>query len=196
MRQPERVVLDGRTVRIEPLEPRHAPELLLAAADPEIWLYLPVSQPAALPEMEGFIAAALGEPDQLPFAIISQESGRAIGSTRFLEIRPADRALEIGWTWYARAAQRTAANTECKYLLLDHAFGTLGAQRVQFKTDRRNVRSQRALERIGAVQEGILRKHRVLHDGYVRDSVYYSILDDEWPAVRLRLEELLRRGEE
>ena len=189
---PVPVVLSGQRVRVEPLEARHAADLLAAAADPEIWRYLPARQPASLAEMESFILGAGKEPDQIPFAVIAQASDRAVGSTRFLEIRPADLALEIGWTWYAREAQRTAVNTECKYLLLSHAFDALGAQRVQFKTDLRNVRSQRAIERIGAVKEGVLRKQRIMPDGYVRDSVYYSILDAEWPAVRSRLEAMLR----
>lgn len=192
---PAPIVLQGEVVRLEPLEGRHAADLLVAAADPAIWLYMPSPQPKSLGEVEAFIAdaqlsAATGE--QVPFAVLDRRSGRAVGSTRYLEIRRADRALEIGWTWYAREAQRTAINTECKLLLLRHAFEGLGALRMQFKTDGRNLRSQRAIERLGAVKEGVLRKQRILHDGYVRDAAYYSITDDEWPAVRAGLEARLR----
>jgi len=127
----------------------------------------------------------------LPFTVIHLDSGRAIGATRYLNIRPQDRALEIGGTWYAVEFQRTAVNTECKYLLLKHAFEGLKCIRVQFKTDLRNERSQRALERIGAVKEGILRSHMITPDGYIRDSVFYSILASEWPLVRARLEEII-----
>ncbi len=124
---------------------------------------------------------------QIPFAIVHVASGAAIGSTRYLELRRAHRALEIGWTWIATAYQRTAVNTECKLLLLGHAFDTLGAVRVQFRTDLRNTRSQTALRRIGGRREGILRKSLILWDGFIRDSVYFSIVDDEWPAVKRRL---------
>ena len=196
---PTAVVLRGDAVRIEPLDAGHADDLLTAAANPRIWRYLPIPQPTTIEQVRAWIAEALrlaASGDELPFAILDARSGLAVGSTRYLEIRPAWRTLEIGWTWLAAEAQRTRVNTECKYLLLRHAFEELGAQRVQFKTDSRNTQSQAALERIGAVREGVLRKHRILYDGYVRDSVYFSILDDEWPAVRARLEERLARGAE
>lgn len=125
-------------------------------------------------------------------ATIDRAKDRAVGSTRYLEIRPADRGIEIGSTWLGAESQRTAINTEAKYLLLRHAFETLGALRVQLKTDRRNEKSQKAIERLGAVREGILRKQVVTWNGYVRDSVYFSITDDEWPSVRARLEGWLR----
>jgi RimJ/RimL family protein N-acetyltransferase len=127
----------------------------------------------------------------LPFAVIDLESERAIGMTRFLEIRPAHRSLEIGGTWYAPQFQRTAVNTECKYMLLKHAFEDQACIRVQFKTDSRNIRSQQALERIGATKEGILRNHLITPEGHFRDSVYYSILDSEWPTVKQMLERFL-----
>jgi RimJ/RimL family protein N-acetyltransferase len=126
-----------------------------------------------------------------PFAVIHLPTGRAVGSTSYLDIQPQNRALEIGGTWYAPPFQRTGVNTECKFLLLQHAFEQLGCLRVQFKTDLRNERSQRALERIGAMKEGLLRKNLTMPDGYQRSSVVYSILDDEWPAVRARLERML-----
>jgi RimJ/RimL family protein N-acetyltransferase len=128
---------------------------------------------------------------EVAFAIVATPSGQAVGSTRFLDIQRPHRALEIGWTWIGVSWQRTAINTECKLLLLGHAFDTLGAHRVTLKTDARNERSQRAIERIGGIREGVLRKHRVCWDGFVRDTVYYGILDHEWPQVRTRLEKML-----
>jgi RimJ/RimL family protein N-acetyltransferase len=129
----------------------------------------------------------------LPFVAVQLSSGRVAGATRYLNIMPKDRGLEIGGTWYGPEFQRTAINTECKYLLLRHAFETLGCIRVQLKTDLRNERSQRAIERIGAVREGVLRNHMILPDGRYRHSVFYSILDTEWPQVKERLEQMLER---
>jgi RimJ/RimL family protein N-acetyltransferase len=130
----------------------------------------------------------------LPFAIIERASGRAVGSTRFLDISEQHRHIEIGWTWLGRAYWRTALNTECKYLLMKYAFEELKCIRVQLKTDLRNVRSQRAIERIGGVREGVLRKAVIIKDDYQRWSVYYSILDDEWSGVKAMLEARLREG--
>jgi RimJ/RimL family protein N-acetyltransferase len=132
----------------------------------------------------------------LPFVVVHLASGRIAGATRYLNIVPRDRGLEIGGTWYGLEFQRTGVNTECKYLLLRYAFEILGAIRVQLKTDLRNERSQRAIERIGAVKEGILRNHMILPDGTIRNSVFYSIIDSEWPAVKMRLEALMRQFEE
>ncbi len=193
---PTPVVLYGDAVTLEPLDPSHAEDLLAAGADPEIWSYLAIAQPNTVAEVarwidEAWKLAATGE--QLPFAIVDPETGRAIGSTRYLEIHRNWRTLEIGWTWLAASAQRSGVNTECKLLLLKHAFEDLGALRVQFTTDGRDLRSQEALERIGAVKEGVFRKQRVNHDGYVRDAVCYSILDDEWPAAKERLTATLGR---
>jgi RimJ/RimL family protein N-acetyltransferase len=129
----------------------------------------------------------------VPFAVISKTTGRAIGSTRYANIDKANRRLEIGWTWYGRAFQRTAVNTETKYLLLRHAFETLGCIRVEFKTDVLNERSRRALLRIGAKEEGIFRRHMILVDGRVRDTVYFSIIDSEWPEVKAQLAQKLGR---
>jgi RimJ/RimL family protein N-acetyltransferase len=193
---PTPVVLYGDAVKLEPLDFSHADDLHAAGADPEIWRYMPIPQPDTVAEVRQWIdeawkLAAAGE--QLPFAIIDPETGRAVGSTRYLEIHRNWRSLEIGWTWLAASVQRSAVNTETKLLLLKHAFEDQGAIRVQFKTDGRNLRSQQALERLGAVKEGVLRKQRINHDGYVRDAVYYSILDDEWPAVKARLTARLKR---
>ena len=188
---PVPVTLCGRHVRLEPLARRHAPELLVAAADEGIWRYMPRPRPREVGEVESMIDEALVEARagrQVPFAVIGAAAGRAVGSTRYLEIRREHRALEIGWTWLAAAVQRTAVNTECKYLLLRHAFEVLGAIRVQLRTDLRNLRSQRAIERIGAVREGVFRQERIMWDGYLRDSVFFSVIDGEWPAVKAGLE--------
>ena len=193
---PVPVVLDGRAVRLEPLEERHAEDLLHAGQDEGIWRYMPIPPPHSLEEISGWIAEALAMRDsgaQIPFAIIHVPTGKAIGSTRFLEIERAHGTLEIGWTWIAKEHQRSRANTECKFLMLTHAFEDLKAMRVQFKTDGRNLRSQRAIERLGGVREGTLRKHSRLWDGYVRDTVFFSILDSEWPGIRQRLKAILQR---
>ncbi len=189
--------LTGRWVRLEPLAARHADDLFLAGCEPEVWAYLWRGALASVDDAREWIADALQVAKtgtQLPFAIVHALSGRAVGSTRYLDIVPADRRLEIGWTWLAREHWRTPANTECKYLLLRHAFEHLGCLRVQLKTDLRNERSQRAIERLGAVREGVLRKHMILplKGNYQRSTVMYSIIDDEWPAVKARLEAKMR----
>ena len=192
---PVPVTLRGEGVTLEPLGPRHAPDLLEAGRDESIWRYMMTGAFVSIEDAETWIRDALAEQDagtRIPFAIVERAAGRAVGSTSYLDIRRAHRALEIGWTWIAPEHQRTHVNTQCKLALLEHAFETLGAVRVQLKTDARNVRSQRAMERIGAVREGTLRRSMTLPSGYVRDSVYYSIIDDEWPAVRARLSALLR----
>lgn len=185
-------------VRLEPLARRHAADLFEAGRDETIWRYMPRPPLKSLEDTQGWIDEALAVSaggTQIPFAIIERASNRAIGSTRYLDIRRADRGLEIGWTWLGPQFQRTTVNTECKYLLLAHAFEDLGAVRVQLKTDLRNERSQRAIERLGAVREGVLRKHIVLWDGFIRDTVYYSIIDSEWSTVMCHLERLLVRGD-
>src|SRR5262245_50626802 len=186
----EPVTLEGRYVRLEPLAPRHAEELAAVAGDEEIWRYMPADL-STIERIRAWIDETLAlqaAGAALPFATIERASGHAIGSTRYLTIMPKDRGIEIGWTWLARAAWRTPTNSECKYLLLRHAFETLGCIRVQLKTDKRNERSRRAIERIGGQFEGILRQHMVLRDGTYRDSAYYSIIDSEWPAAKARLE--------
>ncbi len=192
--EPAPVTLEGSVVRLEPLEPRHATDLFAVGRDEELWAYMPRPGFASLDDTKEWIDAALDDlraGTALPFATVLRETGRAVGSTRFLDIRPRDRALEIGWTWLAREVLRSAVNTECKWLLMRHAFDDLGAVRVQLKTDGRNERSQRAIERLGAVREGVLRKSYLVQHGFHRDSVYYSVLDTEWPDVRERLEGLL-----
>ncbi|RPI26156.1 MAG: N-acetyltransferase [Chloroflexota bacterium] len=188
------VTLTGNVVRLEPLLETHVDDLTLAAQDENIWRYMLYGNITTREEMLAWVRDILGRQARgtdLAFAVIHLEAMKAIGATRYLEIRPEHKGLEIGGTWYATAFQRTAVNTECKYLLLRHAFEDLGCIRVQFKTDLRNERSQRAIERIGAVKEGILRSHLLTPDGTFRDSVYYSILRTEWPAVKERLEQMM-----
>lgn len=192
----EPVTLTGRFARLEPLRLEHAAELYAASQDPTIWTYKLIRQPQSLAEMQRHIESVLRSQETgatVPFAIISLEHGRAMGETRYLTIMPQDRGLEIGWTWLAPAIQRTGVNTECKYLLLRHAFENLGAIRVQLKTHHHNIRSQRAIERLGAIKEGTLRNHMIMPDGSYRHSVYYSIIEDEWPSVKARLETLMGR---
>jgi N-acetyltransferase len=194
--KPEPIILYGNSVRLEPLLPVHAADLYAAGQNPTIWRYLPQNPSLSIEATEQWIASALDAQEQgssLPFAIILCESGHAVGSTRYLDITGANRGLEIGWTWLNPVVQRTGVNTECKYMLLRHAFETLGAIRVQIKTDSRNEQSQRAIERLGAVKEGVLRNHVIMPDGYFRHSVYYSIIASEWPRVKVRLEEKMQR---
>lgn len=190
------VTLTGRFVRLEPLSEQHTLDLAQAGADENIWLYMPYGPVTTEAQMRAWIRDLLERQrrgDDLPFAVIHLASGRAVGATRYMDIRREHRGLEIGGTWYGVAYQRTAVNTESKYLLFRHAFETLGCIRVQLKTDVRNERSQRAIERLGAVREGVLRNHMILPDGYVRSSVLYSVIAEEWPQVKRGLEEKLAR---
>ena len=189
------VILSGRLVRLEPLSLTHVPDLAEAGKDEGIWQYMRYGQVTTPEKMRWLVGLLLEWQERgtdLPFAVILIESERSIGATRFMDIRPHHHGVEIGGTWYATAYQRTVVNTECKYLLLQHAFEIWHCIRVQFKTDLRNERSQRALVRIGAMREGVFRNHMVLRDGTIRHSVYYSILDSEWPLVKRGLEEKLR----
>jgi len=191
MRTPERVVLAGRFVRLEPIEERHRDDLLAAAAqDPLTFRYLFIDLSRGASVWPDYLADAL-KPEYVTWATVDATTGRASGSSRFLDIAPEHGRLEIGWTWIAPSHQRTATNTEAKLLQLRYAFDELGATRVALKTDQRNERSQRAIERIGGVREGVLRHQFRLPDGFMRSSVYYSILADEWPAVKAGLEERL-----
>jgi RimJ/RimL family protein N-acetyltransferase len=191
------VELEGRIVRLEPLREEHVAGLTAAGRDESIWRWMPYGTITGEAAMGRFVADMLKKRAQgtdLPFTVVERTSGSVVGNTRYLDIQMQNRALEIGGTWYAVTHQRTGVNTECKLLLLRHAFETLECLRVQFKTDLRNERSQRALERIGAVREGTLRKQVTLPDGYQRSSVYYSVIDEEWPGVRERLEGFLERS--
>ena len=185
--------LEGQIVRLEPLAPRHADDLYEASRDPRIWRWLPIVQPGTREEWQAWMEVALERTDaglELAFATVLQETGAAVGSTRYLALRPEHRSLEIGWTWLAPSAWGTGANTEAKLLQLRHAFDVLGCRRVEFKTDALNERARPALARLPAQFEGIHRKHMLVRGGENRDSAWYSIVDDEWPAVR---DELRRR---
>ena len=186
----EPVVLEGRDVRLEPLSLAHLEDLSRVAFDEEIWRWTSeraLSHEELRAYVERALAAALTG-KVLPFATIARSAGRAIGSTRFATFERENRRVEIGWTWIGRDWQRTAINTEAKYLMLSHAFEKLGCVRVELRTDALNERSRAAIRRIGAVEEGTLRKHAITSAGRVRDDVYYSVLDDEWPEVKARLE--------
>jgi RimJ/RimL family protein N-acetyltransferase len=187
------VTLEGAQVRLEPLAKAHLAGLAGAGLDEELWRWIPTAV-RTRGEMAAYIGTALDEQARgvsLPFAIVEKAAGRAIGSTRYGNIDRTHHRVEIGWTWVARAWQRTAINTEAKYLLLRHAFETLGCMRVELKTDSLNERSRAAILRIGAREEGIFRNHMITESGRIRHTVYFSIIDSEWPAVRARLEAIL-----
>lgn len=187
------VVLEGSRVRLVPIGREHVQGIYEAANAEEIWAYMPYPIDS-LERAEFFVEEALAAVEKgtdLVFVIFDKERDRIVGSTRYLDISVANRGLEIGWTWLHPSVWRSPINTESKYLLLRHAFEALRFIRVQLKTDARNVRSQTAIARLGAVREGVLRNHRILPDSYVRDSVYFSILDREWPDVKARLESAL-----
>ena len=190
------VVLTGKHVRLEPMTEERVPGLAEIGVGQTFWDFMLYGNINTIDDMRSWVKDILSRAEKdtdLPFVAIHLASGRVAGATRYLNIMPKDRGLEIGGTWYGSEFQRTPVNTECKYLLLRHAFETLGCIRVQLKTDLRNERSQKAIERIGAVKEGVLRNHMILPDGRYRDSVYYSILDTEWPEVKKRLEEMMNR---
>lgn len=187
------IIMEGERVKLLPLDESHIDGLFAAGTDPRIW---EVSMKPILSrsDAERFVGQALDEQDQgngLPFAVWDHQLQAIVGSTRLFDISAAHRQLEIGHTWYQPSVWRSRVNTECKYLLLRHCFETLGTIRVQLKTDLRNTRSQAAISRLGAVREGVLRQHRILHDGYIRDTVMFSITDQEWPSVKARLEQYL-----
>ena len=188
------IVLEGHVVRLEPLALAHVGALSEVALDPAIWQWT-LSNVRTDEDMRRYVEAALmlrAAGTGYPFVTVERTSGRVIGSTRYHAIEPAHRRLEIGYTFVAPAWQRSAVNTEAKYLMLRDAFETRGMHRVEFKTDVLNTRSRNALLRIGAKEEGVLRGHAITDSGRIRDSVYYSVLSDEWPSVRAALEEKLR----
>lgn len=183
----EPLILHGDGVRLEPLQQQHANGLYNRGRNAADWSFLPRPCFIDMADTRQWIDEALQAPHQLPFAIIEDGKDKVVGSTRYLNIRPEHRALEIGWTWLGQQWQRTGINTEVKLLLLSHAFERLGCLRVEFKTDARNLRSQRALERIGATREGVMRNHMIVQGNFVRDSVYFSVIDSDWPDVKERL---------
>ena len=187
----EKVAIDGKFVRLEPLEERHREAIRPAAQHPEIFT---VTTSALGPLYAPYIDGALKRSDgrhELAFAVWHKELARYVGMTRYLNIEEAHRKLEIGSTWYEPSVWAGAVNPECKLLLMRHAFETLAFNRVEYKTDLRNARSRAAILKLGAKQEGVLRKHMITADGHVRDSVYFSVIDEEWPAVKEGLERRL-----
>lgn len=185
------VTLTGKYVRLEPMTEVHIPALAQIGVGRDFWHFMLYGDMQTEADMRNWVQDILARVNDVPFVTVHLESGRVAGATRYLNIMPKDRGLEIGGTWYGLDFQRTAVNTECKYLLLRHAFETLGAIRVQLKTDSRNLRSQKAIERIGGVKEGVLRNHMILSDGKIRHSVFYSIIDSEWLSVKAQLERML-----
>ena len=191
------VTLSGSIVRLEPLLAAHASDLADVGLDPELWRLQP-SVIASLDDMEAYVASALDDQDQgvsLCFVLVSQRTGTVIGTTRFMDIALAHKRLEIGATWITGAHQRTGANVEAKLLLLTHAFDVLGVQKVVLKTETLNEQSRRAILALGATEEGVLRRQFLADTGRARDMVYFSVLDNEWPAVRRRLLARLARFE-
>lgn len=193
---PKPVLLEGRQVRLEPLGSRHLPGLVAAAQDPAIFQWF-LTPPLGLPgEMERWLAdarRAQAAGAEVAFATVRRSDGRVVGSTRYLDIRRPHRSLEIGNTWLAPEAQRTAINTEAKLLLLTHAFETLGAARVQLKTDERNARSRAAIARLGCAFEGVLRQYQARYDGFIRNTAMFSLIAEEWPGAKARLAARLLR---
>jgi len=184
-------VLEGRLVRLEPLAPGHADPLWEASRDARTWRWLPIAQPPDRAAWDGWMAQALAGAEagtEIPFATVSLVTGVPIGSTRFLALRPEHRSVEIGWTWLAPHAWGSGANVEAKLLQLEHAFGQWGCRRVELKTDALNERARGAMEAFGATFEGVHRRHMLVRGGENRDTAWYSVLDEEWPAVRSRCE--------
>jgi RimJ/RimL family protein N-acetyltransferase len=189
----EPVTLHGQYVRLEPLTMEHCDALWAIGQDPDLWKLAPY-QINSGEKMRTYIRAALDGQElgvALPFVTIEQKTNRVVGSTRFGNIDAPNHRVEIGWTWVGQPWQRTPVNTEAKFLMLQHAFETWHCIRVEFKTDALNTRSRTAIARLGAKEEGIFRHHMITESGRLRDSVYFSIINDEWPAVKARLQELL-----
>ena len=194
----KRITLTGKHVRLEPIGEQHIAGLAEIGRGHDFWKFMLYGDMKTEADFRHFVEDLLAREQKgtdLPFAVIHLASGRVAGSTRYLNIDRPNCGLEVGGTWYGPEFQRTAVNTECKYLLLTHAFEILKAIRVQIKTDLLNVRSQKAIERIGAIKEGVLRNHMILQDGRIRDSVFYSILDKEWAEVKRKLEAMLAKYE-
>lgn len=193
---PQDLRLGGQFAALEPLQASHLDDLNLAAADGELW-QLKVTRVPDHEEMPGVIDEALAKKDageQFPFVVRRLADKRIVGSTRYYDIKPQFRNLAIGFTWYSQSAQRTAINTECKLLMLTHAFEALACISVAFHVDHTNLASQAAVERLGAGRDGLLRNHQIMPDGRIRHTVCYSIIDTEWPAIKARLIDRLKRG--
>ncbi|WP_210365157.1 GNAT family protein [Bacillus sp. REN3] len=190
-----KLILEGSVVSLVPMEMNQLAQLWEAADSADIWEFTS-SVIDKKDTMQLTMEKALEEREkgtQVPFSVLDKRTGKFIGSTRYMDISPIHRTLEIGWTWYHPDYWRTAVNTEAKYLLLQHAFEKMGMNRVQFCTDSRNIRSQKAIIRIGAKKEGVLRKHRVISNGFVRDTMIFSIIKEEWPSVKSMLQGKMNR---
>ena len=195
MHMMESVELRGELVSIEPLRSEHAAGLLAAADADEVFTWLPYPRPSDLDEAEAWVEDALVDrraDRRLPFAILAADDDSVIGSTSYWDFDSHNRHVEIGSTWLSRSSWRTGRNVEAKLLLMTHAFETLGLERIGFRTDIRNERSQRAIEQLGATREGVHRHEMLRRDGSWRDSIHYSILRSEWPVARERLRERMR----
>ena len=191
----EPLTLEGERIRLDPMTPAHLDALVDAGGYPELWKWTSTTADTR-GGMAEYVAGAMRDRDAgiaMPFITVEKQSGRVIGSTRFGNIDPANRRVEIGWTWVTPEFQRTWVNSEAKFLMLRHAFEIWECVRVELKTDALNEKSRTAMKRIGAKEEGILRQHMVTWTGRLRDSVYYSILDSEWPEVKARLAGFLAR---
>lgn len=187
------VTLEGQHVRLEPITLAHIPALWRIGAHEELWRYIPYTI-SSEDAMRAYVASELAKQaagQVVRFVTVARQTNELVGATSFMAIDRQHRRLEIGGTWITPAWQRSPINTEAKYLQLHHAFERAGCLRVELKTDVLNTKSRRAIERLGAVQEGIFRKHMVMPDGRIRDSVYYSITCDDWPTVKVRLEGLM-----
>jgi RimJ/RimL family protein N-acetyltransferase len=190
----QKVILQGYSVRLAPIDESHLDQLSLWSAEEDIWRYMTFAHLASREELQAWIPTAMEANErgtEMNFAIIDEASQSAIGTTSFYRVVPEHKRLELGKTWLGAPYRRTHINTAAKYLLLNHAFETLLANRVELNTDARNLRSQRAMERLGAVRDGVLRSHTIMRDGFVRDTMNYSFTINDWPATKIRLLNLL-----
>ncbi|MFT9596454.1 GNAT family N-acetyltransferase [Mesobacillus sp.] len=191
----KKITLEGNTVMLVPMETSHLDGLWEAGQNQSIWEFTS-SKVSSKEDMKKVIEAAMVEREkgtQIPFIVLDKQTDKIVGSSRYLDISKAHKSLEIGWTWYSPVYWRTGVNTETKLLLLQYAFEKMEVNRVQFCTDSRNVRSQNAIARLGAQREGVLRKHRMIADGYIRDTVVFSIIKEEWPQIKTGLQDKLNR---
>lgn len=191
----KKVTLEGKTVNLVSMDSSQLDGLWEAGQNQSIWEFTS-AKVTNKGEMKKVVESAIAEKEkgtQIPFVVLDKKTGKIVGSSRFLDISELHNTLEIGWTWYSPEYWRTSVNTETKLLMLQHAFENRGVNRVQFCTDSRNIRSQTAIARLGAQREGVLRKHRIIADGYIRDTVVYSILKEEWPVIKSNLHEKLNR---
>ena len=191
----KKITLEGNTVMLVPMETSHLDGLWEAGQNQSIWEFTS-SKVSSKEDMKKVIEAAMVEREkgtQIPFIVLDKQTDKIVGSSRYLDNSKAHKSLEIGWTWYSPVYWRTGVNTETKLLLLQYAFEKMEVNRVQFCTDSRNVRSQNAIARLGAQREGVLRKHRMIADGYIRDTVVFSIIKEEWPQIKTGLQDKLNR---